>query len=55
MQPTGSRVQVAFPLGGKSIVAELESRDVSKPGEKISIDIDMARAVVIDPQTEKVI
>jgi multiple sugar transport system ATP-binding protein len=55
VQPTGSRVQVAFPLGGKSIVAELESRDVSKPGEKISIDIDMARAIVIDPQTEKVI
>jgi ABC-type sugar transport system ATPase subunit len=55
VQPTGSRVQAAFPLGGKSIVAELESRDVSKPGEKISIDIDMARAIVIDPQTEKVI
>jgi ABC-type sugar transport system ATPase subunit len=55
VQPTGSRVQVAFPLGGKSVVAELESRDVSKPGEKISIDIDMTRAVVIDPQTEKVI
>ena len=55
VQPTGSRVQVAFPLGGKSIVAELESRDVSKPGEKISIDIDMTRAIVIDPQTEKVI
>ena len=55
VQPTGSRVQVAFPLGGKSVVAELESRDVSKPGEKISIDIDMARAIVIDPQTEKVI
>ena len=55
VQPTGSRVQVAFPLGGISIVAELESRDVSKPGEKISIDIDMTRAIVIDPQTEKVI
>ena len=55
VQPTGSRVQVAFPLGGKSVVAELESRDVSRPGEKISIDIDMTRTVVIDPQTEKVI
>ena len=55
VQPTGSRVQVTFPLGGKSIVAELESRDVSKPGEKIIIDIDMTRAIVIDPQTEKVI
>jgi multiple sugar transport system ATP-binding protein len=55
VQPTGSRVHVTFPLGGKSLVAELESRDVSKPGEKISIDIDMTRAIVIDPQSEKVI
>jgi multiple sugar transport system ATP-binding protein len=55
VQPTGSRVHVTFPLGGKSIVADMESRDVSRPGEKISVDIDMTRAVVIDPQTEKVI
>ena len=55
VQPTGSRAHVTFPLGGKSLVAELESRDVSNPGEKISIDIDMTRAVIIDPQSEKVI
>ena len=54
VQPTGSRLQVAFPLGGKSIVAEFGARDVSRPGEKITIDIDMTRAVVIDPQTEKI-
>jgi multiple sugar transport system ATP-binding protein len=55
VQPTGSRVQVTMPLGGTSIVAELAAHDVSRPGEKTHIDIDMTRAVIIDPTTEKVI
>jgi multiple sugar transport system ATP-binding protein len=55
VQPTGSRVQVTMPLGGQSIVAELAAHDVSKPGEKTYIDLDMTRAVIIDPHTEKVI
>jgi multiple sugar transport system ATP-binding protein len=55
VQPTGSRVQVTLPFGGSSIIAELAAHDVDKPGQKTHIDIDMARAVIIDPQTEKVI
>jgi len=55
VQPTGSRVQATMPLGGVSIIAELAAHDVSRPGEKTAIDIDMTRAVIIDPATEKVI
>jgi multiple sugar transport system ATP-binding protein len=55
VQPTGSRLQVTMPLGGTSIVAELAAHDISRPGEKTHIDIDMTRAVIIDPVTEKVI
>ena len=55
VQPTGSRVQATMPLGGTSIIAELSAHDVSKPGEKTHIDIDMTRAVIIDPKTETVI
>ena len=55
VQPTGSRVHVTLPLGGTSIVAELAAHDVSKAGEKTHIDIDMTRAVLIDPRTEKVL
>jgi multiple sugar transport system ATP-binding protein len=55
VQPTGSRLQVTMPLGGASIVAEFDAHDVSRPGEKTHIDIDMTRAVIIDPETEKVI
>ncbi len=55
VQPTGSRVQATLPLGGTSIIAELAAHDVSKPGEKTHIDIDMTRAIIIDPATENVI
>ncbi len=55
VQPTGSRVQATMPLGGTSIIAELDAHDVSRPGEKAEIDIDMTRCIVIDPTTERVI
>jgi multiple sugar transport system ATP-binding protein len=55
VQPTGSRLHATLPLGGTSIVAELAAHDVSSPGEKAHIDIDMTRAIIIDPRTDKVI
>lgn len=55
IQPTGSRTHVTLPLGGTSVVAEVAAHDISRPGERVSIDIDMNRAIIIDPQTEKVV
>jgi len=55
VQPTGSRVQVSMLLGGTSITAEFAAHEVTAPGEQVRIDIDMTRAVLIDPQTDKVI
>src|SRR5215475_2762921 len=55
VQPTGSRVQVSMPLGGTSITAEFATHEVTAPGERVRIDIDMTRAVLIDPRTDKVI
>ena len=55
VQPTGSRVQVTLPLGGTSVIAELGAHEVSRPGEKTFIDLDMTRAIVIDAVTEKVL
>jgi multiple sugar transport system ATP-binding protein len=55
VQPTGSRVQVSMPVGGRSITAEFAAHDVTSPGEQVRIDIDMTRAILIDPQTDKVI
>jgi multiple sugar transport system ATP-binding protein len=55
VQPTGSRTQVTFPFGGKNIVAEFDQNSDDAPGQKIKINIDMARAVIIDVESEKVI
>jgi multiple sugar transport system ATP-binding protein len=55
VQPTGSRVQVSMPIGGISITAEFSAHEVTTPGEQVCIDIDMTRAVLIDPQTDMVI
>jgi multiple sugar transport system ATP-binding protein len=55
VQPTGSRTQITFPLGGQSFVAEFDATGSDTPGQKLKIDIDMSRAVVIDAQTENVL
>jgi multiple sugar transport system ATP-binding protein len=55
VQPTGSRAYITFPLGKTPVMAELDSHDVHKPGEMVDLDFDMNRAVLIDPETERVI
>jgi multiple sugar transport system ATP-binding protein len=55
VQPTGSRTQVTFPLGGQNIVAEFDAHAVGGPGARMKIGIDMTRAVLIDPQSGDVI
>ncbi|HWA48732.1 MAG TPA: ABC transporter ATP-binding protein [Dongiaceae bacterium] len=54
VQPTGSRAYITFPLGGVPTVAELDSHAVQKPGEHVDLDLDMNRAVLIDPDTNRV-
>jgi multiple sugar transport system ATP-binding protein len=55
VQPTGARTYATFRLGGAEVVAELQAHDVSQPGERIELAIDMNRVVLIDPSTEAVI
>ncbi len=55
VQPTGSRTYATFRLGERDVVAELQSHDVSRPGEKLDLALDMNRAVLIDPETNRVI
>ena len=53
VQPTGSRTYVTFTLGGVKTVAELQAHDVSRPGEKVPIDVNLRRATVFDAHTER--
>jgi multiple sugar transport system ATP-binding protein len=55
VQPTGARTYATFQLGGVEVSAELQAHDVSQPGERIELAIDMNRVVVIDPASEKVV
>ncbi|MGH6875302.1 MAG: sugar ABC transporter ATP-binding protein, partial [Aestuariivirgaceae bacterium] len=55
VQPTGSRAYITFPIGAVPVVAELDPHDVRAPGEMIDVDLDMNRAVIIDPETHRVI
>jgi multiple sugar transport system ATP-binding protein len=53
LQPTGSRTFATFTLGGAPIVAELQAHDVSRPGERTAIDINLQRAAIFDATTER--
>ena len=55
IQPTGSRSYATFSLAGQPVVAELQAHDVSRPGERIAIDINLRRASLFDARTEKAI
>jgi multiple sugar transport system ATP-binding protein len=55
IQPTGSRSYATFRLGGEPVVAELQAHDVSRPGEKIAIDINLRRASLFDARSERAI
>jgi len=53
--PTGARTYATFALGGTPAVAELQAHDVTQTGQRVELAIDMNRAVLIDPQTDRVI
>src|SRR5687767_14600002 len=55
LQPTGSRSYATFRLGGEPVVAELQAHDVSRPGERIALDVNISRATLFDAQTERAI
>jgi multiple sugar transport system ATP-binding protein len=55
LQPTGSRTFATFRLAGVPILAELQAHDVSRPGERISLDLNLNRASIFDAATEKAV
>ncbi len=55
VQPTGTRLYGAFGLAGVEVLAELRAHDVERPGDSIEVLFDMQRAILIDPDTERVL
>jgi multiple sugar transport system ATP-binding protein len=55
VQPTGTRTYAQFRLGGEEVTVELPAHAVERPGEKLDLVVDMARAILIDPQTDRIL
>ena len=53
VQPTGSRSYATFRLAGQPAIAELQTQDVSRAGERIQVDINLRRAVLFDARSGK--
>jgi hypothetical protein len=43
----------AFRLAGAPVIAALQAHDVSQPGERISINVNITRASIIDRAAER--
>jgi multiple sugar transport system ATP-binding protein len=55
IQPTGTRTYVTTTMGGAPVVVELQAHDVHQHGETIDLAVDLNRAILIDPETDRVI
>ena len=55
VQPTGTRAYATFRLGGAEVSAELPAHAVETPGTEVDLLADLDRAILIDPQTDKVV
>jgi multiple sugar transport system ATP-binding protein len=53
LRPIGSRTYATFRIGGAAVVAELLAHDVSRPGDRIPIDVNLKRATIFDALSEK--
>ena len=54
VQPTGTRTYATFKLGGAEVSAELPAHTVETPGTELDLLADLDRAILIDPQTDRV-
>jgi multiple sugar transport system ATP-binding protein len=55
VQPTGTRTYATFRLGEAEVSAELPAHAVKAPGTELDLLADLDRAILIDPQTERVV
>ena len=55
VQPTGSRTYATFKLGGTEVIAELQAHDVTEINQRVELTVNMNRAILIDPVSEKVL
>jgi multiple sugar transport system ATP-binding protein len=55
VEPMGANTLINFRLGESSILVRLDGYSAEQPGERLDLMVDMNRAVLIDPESERVI
>jgi multiple sugar transport system ATP-binding protein len=55
VQPTGTRTFATFRLGEAEVSAELPAHTVEAPGTELDLLADLDRAILIDPESERVV
>jgi multiple sugar transport system ATP-binding protein len=55
VQPTGTRTYVQVRFGGVDVTAELPAHSVERAGMPVELIVDMARAILIDPESGRVL
>ena len=55
VEPTGAETMAIMRLGDREIVGRFAPDEAPRPGETIPIGIDMARACLFDPDTQRLI
>ena len=55
VEPMGANTLVNFHLGETSMLVRLEGSAAEQPGDSLALDLDMSRAVLVDPESERVI
>ena len=55
VEPMGANTLVNFHLGETSMLVRLDGSAAEQPGDALPLDVDMSRAVLVDPESERVI
>ncbi len=55
VEPTGANTLINFHLGPNSLIVRLDGYSSAQPGDQLDLLVDMNRAVLIDPETERVL
>ncbi|MDE0201693.1 MAG: sn-glycerol-3-phosphate ABC transporter ATP-binding protein UgpC [Rhodospirillaceae bacterium] len=55
VEPMGANTLVNFHLGETSMLVRLDGSAAEQPGTSLALDVDMSRAVLVDPESERVI
>ena len=55
VEPMGANTLVNFHLGETSMLVRLDGAAAEQPGDSLVLDLDMERAVLVDPESERVI